>query len=188
MEWQPFFPFPEWRPAQAQGLDFICRELAQADDIMLEAPNGIGKSAIAIALARCSAKLAGSATYISTTTIELENQYMGDFAKLGLRQLHAKSHYPCPTWRTCDVGSRCHCKEELPCSYKVARAEFDGAAFSIANASFLCTCARFVPSWTPRQIAIFDEGHLLHDTVADGYSFRVHDSEVEFFPAEGGEP
>jgi len=105
MLWQPYFPFAEWRPAQAQGLDFICRELGQADDIFLEAPTGIGKNAMAIAFARCCADF-HAATYVSTTTISLENQYMRDFAELGLRQLHAKSHYPCPTCQSCNVGSR----------------------------------------------------------------------------------
>jgi Rad3-related DNA helicase len=188
-QWQPYFPFPEWRPAQAQGLDFICRELGQVHDIMLEAPTGIGKSAIAIALARCCAKLASSATYISTTTIQLEDQYMRDFAKLGLRQLHAKGHYDCPTCQKCDVGSRlCRCNCDSPSGYKQAKVKFLLADFSIANASFLCTCARFVPDWAPREIAIFDEAHLLHDTIAGGYSFDIHDSEVEFFPPEGDEP
>jgi Rad3-related DNA helicase len=189
MSWQDHFPFEQWRPAQAQGLDFICRGIVQADDIMLEAPTGIGKSAMAIALARFGAK-SGCSTYISTTTISLENQYIADFKKLGLRQLHAKSHYLCPEWRSCDVGSRCKCKEETPCTYKVARAEFDQAAFSIANASFLCTCARFLKTWQwqTRELAIFDEAHMLHDTVADGYSFNIYQDEVEFFPAEGDEP
>jgi len=195
MSWQPFFPFPEWRPAQAQGLDFICRGLPQADDIFLEAPNGIGKSAIAIALARCRVEL-GAATYISTTTISLEDQYMRDFAKLGLRQLHAKSHYLCPTCQSCDVGSRevkstngrkSRCQEGDACPYKIAKARFNAAHFSIANAAYICTCARFAPDWILRDVGIFDEAHLLHDTIASGYSFDIHESEVEFFPAEGAE-
>lgn len=100
--WQKYFPFPEWRPAQAQGLDFVCRELESANDVLLELPTGIGKSAVSIALARSVAAIANGSTYISTTTIQLENQYMQDFAKLRLRQLH----YPCPACRSCDVGSR----------------------------------------------------------------------------------
>jgi Rad3-related DNA helicase len=187
MSWKDHFPFKEWRPAQAAGLDFICRRITEADDIFLEAPTGVGKSAMAIALARFGAK-AGCTTYISTTTIALENQYVSDFAKLGLKQLHAKSHYLCPDWRSCDVGARCHCKEETPCTYKVAKAEFEQAQFSIANASFLCTCARFLKTWASRELAIFDEAHLLHDIVADGYSISIFQDEVEFFPAEGDEP
>jgi Rad3-related DNA helicase len=198
MLWQPFFPFNEWRPAQAQGLDFICQELGQADDIMLEAPTGIGKSAIAIALARCFAEQACSASYISTTTLALEDQYMRDFAKLGLRQLHAKSHYDCPTCQKCDVGSRkiklpngsksCRCSCDSPTGYMWAKARFRAAKVSIANTAYICTCARFAPDWEQRQIAIFDEAHLLHDTIASGYSFDIHEREVEFFPSEGNEP
>jgi ATP-dependent DNA helicase DinG len=195
MLWQPYFPFKEWRPAQAQGLNFICRELIQADDIFLEVPTGIGKSGMAIALARCRVE-SGDATYISTTTISLEDQYMRDFADLGLRQLHAKSHYLCPICQSCDVGSRgikptngskARCQEADACPYKIAKTKFNAADFSIANAAYLCTSARFVPDWAPREIGIFDEAHLLHDTIASGYSFEILDNEIEFFPAEGAE-
>ncbi len=191
--WQPFFPFPECRPSQATGLDFICRELGQADDIMLEAPTGIGKSAMAIALARCAAAMRAS-TYISTTTISLESQYMSDFSKLGLRQLHAKSHYPCSSCQSCDVGSRelksgwHRYQEGDECTYRSAKAAFQAADLSIANAAYICTCARFAPDWALREIAVFDEAHLLHDTIASGYSFDIQQREVEFFPTEGDEP
>src|SRR5215831_18327229 len=95
MLWRPFFPFPTWRPSQADGLDFMCQGITEADDVFLEAPTGIGKSAMAIALAQLAAWL-NVGTYISTTTISLEEQYMRDFAKLRLQRLHSKSHYPCP--------------------------------------------------------------------------------------------
>jgi Rad3-related DNA helicase len=197
MLWQSFFPLPEWRPAQAQGLDFICKGISEADDVLLSAPTGIGKSAMAIALAQFTASL-NAGTYISTTTISLENQYMEDFEKLGLRQLHSKSHYPCPACRSCDVGSRelkrtngsksCRCQEGDFCSYKVAKCAFHMAPFAIANAAYVFTCARFAPDWAPREIAIFDEAHLLHDTIASGYSFDIKNTEVDYFPGEGDEP
>jgi ATP-dependent DNA helicase DinG len=192
--WQQHFPFSEWRQSQADGLDFICSALTEADNVMLEAPTGIGKSAVALALARAAAQQ-GARTYISTTTISLENQYIGDFHKLGLRQLHARNHYDCPIRGKCDVGKHCRCESErterfppILCPYEIARDEFYGADFSIANADFLCTSARFLKSWQPRELAIFDEAHLLHDTVAKGYSFNVWESEVQFFPMEGDEP
>src|SRR6516165_10363264 len=144
-DWRQWFPFPEWRPAQAQGLDFIGHALNQADDILLEAPTGIGKSAMAIALARCGAAGARTDTYISTTTISLEDQYMRDFAKLGLRQLHSKSHYSCPICQSYDVGSRGiksskgtknRCQEGDACPYRIAKSAFNAADFSIANAAY----------------------------------------------------
>src|SRR5262249_31714702 len=149
-----------WRPIQEQALDFICDSLAEgADDIMVEAPTGVGKSPVAIALAR-SAAAVGASTCISTKDINLEKQYMRDFRRLGLKQLHAKKHYNCPDRGTCDVGTRCNCSAKGSCTYQVAKARFIAANFSIANASFLTTCARFCPMWwAPRGIAIFDEAH-----------------------------
>src|SRR5262249_41230238 len=97
----------------------------------------------------------------------------------------------------CDVGSRelkrtngarfCRCEEGDFCTYRIAKAAFQMASFAIANAAYMCTCARFAPDWAPRDIAIFDEAHLLHDTISSGYSFDIRDNEVEFFPAEGAE-
>ena len=197
MSWKLYFPFPEWRPSQAAGLDFICKGITEADDILLECPTGVGKSAMAIALAQFAASI-NAGTYISTTTISLEDQYMRDFAKLGLKQLHSKSHYPCPQCQSCDVGSRelklsdgskvCRCKEGDCCTYRSAKAAFHMAPFGIANAAYICTCARFAPDWTPRDIAVFDEAHLLHDTIAGGYSFDIKNNEIDYFPGEGDEP
>jgi Rad3-related DNA helicase len=196
-DWRQWFPFPEWRAAQAQGLNFIRQALTQADDIFLEAPTGIGKSAMAIALAQSAASI-NADTYISTTTISLEDQYMRDFSRFGLQQLHAKSHYFCPECRSCDVGSRqlkrtdnakfCRCQEGDCCSYRVAKSAFQMASFAIANAAYMCTCARFASDWTSRKIAVFDEAHLLHDTISGGYSFEIKNSEIDYFPAEGEEP
>ncbi len=192
-DWRPFFPFSEIRSSQSEALDFLIQHFHGANDLFVEAPTGVGKSAIAMALAGwCASR--GESTYISTTTISLENQYVETFAKLGLRQLHAKSHYFCPGCRSCDVGSRelksgwRRCQEGDECTYRIAKVAFNAADFSIANAAYICTCARFAPDWAPREIAIFDEAHLLHDTIASGYSFEIQEREVQFFPSEGNEP
>jgi ATP-dependent DNA helicase DinG len=193
VNWREFFPFPEWRPAQAEALDFIVERFAGADDILIEAPTGIGKSAMAITLARWRASL-GRSSYISTTTLPLEDQYMGDFARLGLRQLHSKSHYQCPEFQTCDIGSRTvnsrsrrkKCLTD-PCFYQSAKVRFMASSLSISNANFLLTCARHVKGWNPRETAIFDEGHMLHETVANGYEIQIMGRDVRHFPTEGDE-
>ena len=197
MEWQSCFPFDQVRPAQADGLDFICRSLAEADDVFLEATTGVGKSGIAMALARMFAAQ-GRATYITTTKIALENQYLRDFARFGLRQLHSKKHYPCPDCWSCDVGARAQesrqgkkfsrCSLGADCTYRCAKAAFQAAPFGIANAAFIVASARFAPDWTPRHLAIFDEAHLLADTIAGGYSVEIRNTEVDYFPSEGDEP
>lgn len=194
MSWQKYFPFPEWRPAQAEALDFVLEQFPHANDIFVEAPTGIGKSAIAIALARWLADGGGS-TYIATATVSLETQYVRDFYRLGLRQLHSKSWYQCEQCQTCDLGSsliktsngqRARCTAE-PCAYRVAKTEFLAADLSISNNAFLLTNARFVDSWEPRPLAIFDEAHLLHEVISGAYSISILPHQVKHMPAGGDE-
>ena len=120
-----------WRELQAQALDFLVEYYSKFNDIFVEAPTGIGKSAIAIALALWLAAR-GQRTFISTTTVALEQQYMRDFRPHGLRQLHAKRHYRCEQWGTCDLGSTMirtgeraykRCQAD-PCTYQVAKGAF----------------------------------------------------------------
>jgi ATP-dependent DNA helicase DinG len=193
-DWHEHFPFPDWREAQALALDFAVKKFLQYDDIFIEAPTGIGKSAIAVALARWLASL-DKKTYIATTTVALENQYMGDFYKLGLRQLHAKRHYPCDEWTACDLGSTTirtingtykRCQSEA-CTYQIAKAAFMVSPLSIANAAFLLTCARHVQGWEPRPLAVFDEAHTLAETVAGNYSIPILARDVAQMPSEGAE-
>lgn len=194
--WQEHFPLSECRQSQAKALDFIVESFAEYDDIFIEAPTGVGKSAIAIAVARWLAAQ-GHRSFIATATVSLENQYITDFHKLGLRQLHSKSWYSCPQCGSCDLGSakikvtgeeRKRCTEEA-CGYACAKAGFLGSDLSISNNAFLLTNARFVPSWSARELAMFDEAHLLHDVIAGTYSITImaNDRYVRHMPTEDDE-
>jgi Rad3-related DNA helicase len=193
--WREFFPLPVVRPTQALALDFLVENIESGvSDIFVEAPTGSGKSAIAMALAKMF-QAQSRTTYISTVTVALENQYVSEYRRLGLRQLHAKRHYRCEQWGTCDLGSTMTRKGERaykrcqadPCTYQVAKGAFMASDLSIANASFLLTCARHLPDWSPRGIAIFDEAHTLAETVAGNYAITIMAHEVAQLPAEGAE-
>jgi ATP-dependent DNA helicase DinG len=183
--WIPYFPFPECRPAQAEALDFVVQHFHTTDDFFIEAAGGIGKSGIAVALARWLAAL-GRQTYISTTTVELENQYIRDFFKLGLRQLHSKSRYACNDYQRCDIGSAAQCRSKV-CAYQLAQKAFLTSRTSICNAAYLLTCARHVEDWPTRDLAIFDEAHALHETIAGSYSISIPHYNVSHLPDEGCE-
>lgn len=172
----------------------MIEQLPEHDDILVEAPTGIGKSAVAIALARWMAA-AGGSTYIATATVALENQYVRDFHKFGLRQLHSKSWYQCEEFDTCDIGSctvktsngqRQRCTAS-PCHYKLAKKAFMDSDLSISNNAFLITNARFVDSWEPRPLTIFDEAHMLHEVISGAYSIPIMAYQVRHMPTEGDE-
>ena len=98
--WREFFPLDECRPQQEAALDFIFSCLDDADDLFLELPTGVGKSVIAQTVG-LYLEAHSKRTYISTTTVDLEDQYIADFYDYGLRQLHSSVHYQCPQWTNC---------------------------------------------------------------------------------------
>jgi Rad3-related DNA helicase len=198
-DWHPHFPFAKPRPEQAAILDFVVANWDSTDDFFIQAPTGIGKSAVNQTIAELQAER-GKATYISTTSLLLEDQYVGDFRSRGLRQLHAKSHYACPRWNNCAVGRqtlqpdhsdsqqgrldientqdnlrRCN---NAACNYLTAKSAFYAAQYSVANASFLITCARFLPRFPKRDLLIVDEGHTLGDEICRLYTVELPTSKI----------
>ena len=91
------------------------------------------------------------------------DQYMEDFASMGLKQLHAKDHYFCPDFLNCRsgydycerskenaileqkliAGDETYTPECLLCPYREARFEFFKHSTSgISNMAYLLRCAR----------------------------------------------
>ena len=165
INWRRYFPFPNIRNARRRALDFIVKAIDEgADDIFLILPTGTGKNPIAVTIT----EMCGSG-YITTANIGLENQYMDDFASMGLRQIHAKDHYPCPEHRNrnCRVGNG-HCTldertnriehklrdgkseytpELIECPYRDARYVFFNEATSgISNAAYSDVAVNTKPS------------------------------------------
>lgn len=101
--WSEFFPKDRPRSAQVVALDFIFDSLKDADDIFVEAPTGIGKSPIAETVG-LYLEAHSQKTYITTTTVDLETQYIDEYGDFGLRQLHSSRHYACPGWGNCSIG------------------------------------------------------------------------------------
>jgi ATP-dependent DNA helicase DinG len=72
------FPFLDIRPKQCQVLQEICHAFNSGYRIIvLEAPTGFGKSAVAM----CAARTFGS-SYTCSATKELQTQYVSDFPYL----------------------------------------------------------------------------------------------------------
>jgi ATP-dependent DNA helicase DinG len=93
-DWRQFFPLRDVRPEQKRILDwsFELLEDPSTRNLFVEAPTGVGKSAIAITIARALAA-ADKRTYISTVDLQLEAEYIRDYEHLGLRNLHSASNY-----------------------------------------------------------------------------------------------
>jgi Rad3-related DNA helicase len=193
---------------------FLLTHWDSTDDFFIDAPTGVGKSPVNLTIARHQAEQ-GRRSYISTTTVALEDQYVREFHKFGLRQLHSKVRYPCSFWQNCDVGHlpKITTQQEQPCpddddsdgdrkpkkkkpetrcsdpacAYKAARAVFEATSYGVANSAFLLSCARFVPSFNTRHLLIVDEAHTFADQICGLYGVQLETWNVGPDPVEGEE-
>ena len=83
-----YFPFSEIRPKQLSGLRNIADAVDSYKYIVLEAPTGFGKSAVAVTLAR-----ALGSCYICSATKDLQTQYTQDFPFL--RSIKGMANFDC---------------------------------------------------------------------------------------------
>jgi len=94
-----YFPqkYNKIRDQQREALDFIIDNIEDKRFFVLEAPTGIGKSAIALTLSKwiqdhVSAENQKGA-YLVTTQKILQNQYINDFPEIA--NIWSKSNYQC---------------------------------------------------------------------------------------------
>jgi len=78
------FPYPEVRQYQGDVINLIEKHLDNYDYIFLEAPTGLGKSAIAYALAKYMFNEREELSHFVVADIYLQNQYLRDFPDLAL--------------------------------------------------------------------------------------------------------
>ncbi len=161
------FPFPAYRKYQQevihQCIDVFDKGIKH---VVINAPVGFGKSALAIALARYY----GSA-YIGTTQKSLQKQYCMDF---DLPELYGKSNYDCLK----DMGLKCDnptCKKPFceNCPYKVARNNCLSADASVMNYALMFSLRMYSPLIEERPIAIYDEAHNLEDQLTDFIGINI---------------
>ena len=190
-DWRNYFPEASPRPIQVEILDFITTHFDEADAFFCEAPPGVGKSAIAVCLAQWyhartwetkkDFPANEAKTYITTTTVSLEDQYVNSYKGRGLKQLHSSSHYPCTRQGrkalSCEEGGAItkSTKRGCPgyCPYTAARAEFTAGIYGIANISYILTESCYQGKLGKRGLLIADEGHTLCESICNFLEFRI---------------
>lgn len=151
--------------------------------VVLEAPVGTGKSAIAVALMRTM----GDSSYLQTLTEQLQDQYIGDFAEHGLVSLKGRGKFKCKnlTDGTCADGKHAFTGKHAcqGCPYKVARKAAFEAEHMVANYhSFLFNVAmnKGEDEGPPptRPLLVVDEAHSMEAFLLDNMSVTVRLSKL----------
>ena len=177
-EVEPHFTMPSPRKFQREALSVIWWALKNDnfDNIVVQAPTGIGKSAIAMTVQNRFRD-----AYLLTPTLGLTEQYRRDYASR-LREVKGRSNFPC--WlRAGDAanapchrkGKSCkHTKEEDPCPYYEQKFAAEKHRLVLSNPAYMFRVTLSEHGgFDSRELAVIDEAHQLESFFLNMLEIRI---------------
>jgi len=203
------FPFKSVRPSQEAILKELEAVLQSKKFIILEAPVGFGKSAVAVALC----KYLGSA-HILTATKQLQDQYSSNFHYPTIKgkgnfQCHVRTTsgalLPCSMGRclvdwdlndcphylsfeeykqhknnSCSRDSKCeHLKDRKQCTYYEQKWYGLMSPVAVYNYSFLLSELKYAKNVPKKKLLVCDEAHDLEKQIVGFASFQLKKSNLQ---------
>ena len=196
-EIQPHFPHPSPRIYQDDALSvaYWALENDDFDNIVIQAPTGIGKSPIAMTIQHKF-----QSAYLLTPSLGLTEQYKKDYSHR-LKEVRGRSNFDCwvrsgtakgaPCW-TKTSGSCKHSKREEdggePCPYYEQRFEAEDARLTLSNPAYLFRAVRGMTNFDQREFAIIDEAHDMEGFIHDLLEVRLSAKEWQTVFGKGRFP
>jgi len=193
-EWRPFFPHSGFRKYQAEVISMGWEILhdPNIDNIIIQAPTGIGKSAIA-------KTLSGENAYFLSPLLGLTKQYTDEFPEMV--EVKGRRNFPCLIASGTASEAACtrrnanckHMTEKEACGYYEQKFKARDAGITISNPAYLFRLQMSDATFDARPIGIFDEAHKIEASLMDivertlttsefhmltGKSLPVHDNEA----------
>ena len=146
------------------------------DNIIIQAPTGIGKSAIAMTIREFFGK-----TYLLTPTLGLTKQYLRDYSA-SLTEVKGRGNFPCwirsgtaadaPCYRP---KQRCpHSQRENPCEYYEQKFAAEKARTVLSNPAYMFrVTSGYSDGFSQRELAIIDEAHNLEPFLLDLLEVKI---------------
>jgi len=182
-DWKPFFPYPTIRPGQEQSINDVLDAFEGGKrKFVLEAGTGVGKSAVAVTVARYLNQYAESdeafkrGCNILTTQKLLQEQYHRDYPEIN--SLKSSSNYTCGFHKkiSCNdsrkllqqerKGTQFWKKCTTSCVYKKAKAKYIADPFGVTNFSYFLTETRYSGKIPKKTLLIIDEAHNAPDELS----------------------
>lgn len=189
------FPLPTIRPKQSQALQFIAERVALGyRNIVVEAPTGLGKSAVGVCTALWSGgttALAGEAgAYYLVTQKLLQDQLERDFRRYDHKHANAcallksASEYTCDSYGNCEVGGRqkgskfCAHRKKATCAYASAKNAFLLSKVGLTNYAYFFTERTYIGQFPARRVLVMDECHNIERQVLGFIDLSVDQESV----------
>ena len=151
------FPFREYRDGQREAIDRVRDAFAAGKRfVVVEAPTGSGKSAIAVTLAR-----EAESAFVLTAQKVLQDQYARDFVDLAI--MKGRSNYPCLIAPTHAAAAPCIAGRRLPaceeCPYFTAKDVAMAANVTTMNYAYYLAELNYAGGFGHRDLLVLDEAH-----------------------------
>lgn len=203
-DWLQYFPFSSPRDDQADFITFALNAFVRDGKrfVIGDLPTGIGKSAIAVTIARYFAAQCdppappspldneyGKGAYILTTQKILQEQYVEDFQRFDLESIKSSSNYSCKFYveQSCAESLRVLNKVEkrLPitsefaktckgnCTYKEAKTKFLQAQMGVTNFSYFLAETMYGGALKARELLVIDEAHNVEAELAKFVALKI---------------
>lgn len=186
MSFDSIFPFEKPRQNQKEVVERILKAFETKDFVILNAPVGFGKSAIAVAVSNYFDE-----TYILTKQKSLQDQYTSSFPnnKNKLYTIYGKSNYECKLApMTCDFGLCAYdrltkggkVKTCDDCDYYNARNDCFKNKFAIMNYDYFLNITRTENELvTTSNLLVLDECHSLEEIIVNFCTIELDKIELE---------
>lgn len=176
-DYEHFFPFRKPRDEQRQAIEFALNSFLEGKkNVIIQAPTGVGKSGIAVTVAKALDTLINSdekvGSYVLTTQKVLQDQYIEDFARCGVASIKSASSYTCGRRPDQSCGEtrrllkvlRENCGKDIigckhECVYLEAKTAFLNSRVSVTNFSYFLAETMYAKALTPRTLLVCDECH-----------------------------
>lgn len=168
---------PSARTYQAETLSVIKYALDndEFDNIVVQAPTGIGKSAIAMTIQDWF-----QSAYLLTPSLGLTQQYRRDYGSK-LKEIKGRSNFPCWVREGTAANAPCwskrkpcpHTKKDDPCPYYHQKHEAADARLVLSNPAYLFRVIQGDHSFGQRGFAIIDEAHQIEPFLLDFMEVKI---------------
>jgi len=166
------------RPNQIKALEWM--EKQTAENIILEAPVGSGKSLIGLTYSRYLSGKRGN-SFILTPQRILQQQYEQTLDQQNIASLYGKGNYPCHQKNaTCDIGSlvKPACSS---CPYDRAKSNAKQNPNAVFNYKLGLLLFGYTSVFESRQLMICDECHTLEEHLTEFNAVAVFEKRAEKF-------
>lgn len=176
------FPFSEVRENQAPVLNKLAKWTGSTKKFaIVEGPTGFGKSPVDIAMASFAKTMPGygafqQGAYVLTPQKSLAEQYMKDFAPMGLVELKGRNNYHCEKHSQllgedvdCEIGGMLNESSMddscTNCPYRNAKDQFMHSPFGTTNFDYYLHESNHAHQLADRTMLILDEAHNTEDKI-----------------------